>query len=86
MKIHFRGEDISPKQTNGAYAGMLRSWLKAIMFGEELHEWAVIVPETGFKVDASSAEKEIDEMAEKLRQMKANPAFAAALQKVQAEI
>ena len=56
------------------------------MFGEETHEWAVTVPEKGFEVDTSVAEKEIDEMAEKLRQMKANPAFAAALQKVQAEI
>jgi len=86
MKIHFRGEDICPKQTNGTYAGILRGWLRAIMFGEETHEWAVTVPEKGFEVDTSVAEKEIDEMAEKLRQMKANPAFAAALQKVQAEI
>lgn len=86
MKIHFRGQDISPKQTNGTYAGILRGWLRAIMFGEEPHEWAVTVPEKGFEVDTSAAEKEIDEMAEKLRQMKANPAFAAALQKVQAEI
>ncbi|PUU79782.1 aminotransferase [Tuber borchii] len=85
-KIHFRGEDISPKQTNGTYAGILRGWLKAIMFGEEPHEWAVVVPETGFEVDASAAEKEINEMAETLRRMKTNPAFAAALQKVQAEI
>ncbi|RPB01113.1 hypothetical protein L873DRAFT_1788433 [Choiromyces venosus 120613-1] len=85
-RIHFRGEDISPKQTNGKYTSLLRGWLKDIMYGEESHEWAVQVSETGFKVDNSAAEKEIDQMAEKLRQMKANPAFAAALQKVQAEI
>ncbi|PWW78668.1 D-aminoacid aminotransferase-like PLP-dependent enzyme [Tuber magnatum] len=85
-KIHFRGEDIYPKQTNGTYTGILKTWLKAIMYGEESHEWAVIVPETGFEVDASATEKEINEMAENLRRMKANPAFSAALQKVQAEI
>ncbi|KAG0136512.1 aminotransferase [Tuber indicum] len=84
--VHFRGQDISPKQANGTYTGLLKGWLKAIMFGEESHEWAVVVPETGFEFDASAANKEINEMVENLRRMKDNPAFAPALQRVQAEV
>ncbi|KAK4697149.1 branched-chain amino acid aminotransferase, partial [Lecanoromycetidae sp. Uapishka_2] len=47
-KIHFRGKDLeipmSEGQT-GKYAGMLKQWLRNIMYGEEVHQWGVVVKE-----------------------------------------
>lgn len=31
--------------TTGKYALVLKSWLKNIMYGEEQHEWGVVVEE-----------------------------------------
>jgi branched-chain amino acid aminotransferase len=84
--IHFRGEDIFPLERNGKYTTLLRNWLKAITYGKEHHNWAVVVNEIGFKVDVDTVEKEVQEMAAKLREMKNNPAFSVALQRVQNEV
>jgi branched-chain amino acid aminotransferase len=29
----------------GRYAGLIKSWLKGIMYGKETHEWAFVVDE-----------------------------------------
>lgn len=47
-KIHFRGTDVDipmAQGNTGDYTKALKGWLKGIMYGEEEHEWAVIINE-----------------------------------------
>jgi len=50
-QIHFRGEDINVPMCNGntgAYAGVIRDWMKGIMWGsdgEERHAWGRVIDE-----------------------------------------
>ncbi|KAF2142547.1 uncharacterized protein K452DRAFT_286974 [Aplosporella prunicola CBS 121167] len=46
--VHFRGRDLDiplAKGESGPYARVIKGWLKAIMYGEEQHEWGVVVEE-----------------------------------------
>ena len=47
-RIHFRGKDLeipTSEGDSGKYAAALKSWLKNIMYGQEQHEWGVVVEE-----------------------------------------
>lgn len=47
-KIHFRGTDVDvpmAQGNTGDYTKALKGWLKGIMYGEEKHEWAVVINE-----------------------------------------
>lgn len=47
-RIHFRGDDFSIPMEDGEtgiYAGLLKQWLTDIMYGNESHEWGVVVQE-----------------------------------------
>ncbi|MCJ1475291.1 hypothetical protein MMC13_003953 [Lambiella insularis] len=50
-EIHFRGKDLEMPMENGdsgKYAGLLKTWLKNIMYGREDHPWGVVVEESSF--------------------------------------
>ncbi|KAL6714975.1 hypothetical protein ACLMJK_007235 [Lecanora helva] len=50
-RIHFRDRDIDIPTLEGAtgrFAGMLQRWLEGIMYGNEQHEWGVVVQERQF--------------------------------------
>lgn len=55
------------------------------MYGKERHEWAVVVKEVGFKAEAVG-ETEIETLAQKIRELKSNAAWEAALERVKGEI
>ena len=47
-EIHFKGKDYKiPQQEGdgGRYTRVLKKWLKDIMWGNEEHEWGVVVEE-----------------------------------------
>lgn len=47
-KIHFRGKDLyvpMEGEESGVYAGLVKKWLVDIMYGNEGHEWGVVVDE-----------------------------------------
>jgi branched-chain amino acid aminotransferase len=47
-KIHFRGQDLeipTGKGDLGKYTAIIKTWLHDIMYGQEQHEWGVIVEE-----------------------------------------
>jgi len=47
-EIHFRGKDIEVPLKGGdmgLYAGKIKGWLKDIMYGNEQHEWGLVVDE-----------------------------------------
>lgn len=76
--IHFRGVDIQPLEKAGKYTSLLKNWLKGIVYGKERHEWGHIIDEIGFKAEPQD-EAEIEALAQKIREMKSNPAWSAAL-------
>lgn len=46
--IHHRGEDIPiPMETNegGKYTQQMKTWVHDIMYGQQEHEWGVVVAE-----------------------------------------
>jgi len=46
--IHFKDQDLSIPMNqgdSGLYAGLLKGWLKGIMYGKEKHEWGLVVEE-----------------------------------------
>jgi branched-chain amino acid aminotransferase len=46
--INYRDEDLDIPMgdgTGGHYAGLLKKWLKDIMYGNVEHEWGVVVDE-----------------------------------------
>lgn len=83
--IHFRGTDIQPLQKSGRYTTLIKGWLKGIMYGKERNEWAVVVKEVGFKTETID-ETEVEAFANKIRELKGNAAWAAALERVAREI
>lgn len=47
-KIHFRGKDFAipmEGEESGVYAGLAKKWLVDIMYGNESHEWGVVLDE-----------------------------------------
>lgn len=46
--IHFRGKDINipvVRGNVGEYGGLIKSWLKNIMYGKEQHKWGYVIEE-----------------------------------------
>lgn len=43
--IHFRGRDLHIPVTEDNYGRRLKQWLVDIMYGNEQHEWGVVVEE-----------------------------------------
>jgi branched-chain amino acid aminotransferase len=46
--IHFRGKDVDVPMAgadSGVYARKIKTWLMDIMYGQESHEWGVVVDE-----------------------------------------
>lgn len=44
--LHYQGRDLEcpmSQGNTGQYAGLLKSWLRGIMYGKEKHEWGLIV-------------------------------------------
>lgn len=83
--IHFRGIDIQPLERTGRYTTLIKDWLKGIMYGKERNEWAVVVKEVGFKTEAVD-ETEVEAFAKMIRELKGNPAWATALERVARDI
>lgn len=55
------------------------------MYGKERNQWAVVVKEVGFKTEAVD-EAEVEVFAKKIRELKGNAAWAAALERVARDI
>lgn len=83
--IHFRGTDIQPLEKSGPYTNLIKNWLKGIMYGKERHEWSVTIKEVGFETETVD-EAEVEALARKIRELKSNTAWEAALEKVRREI
>ena len=43
--IHYRGTDLHLPVADDNYGTKLKHWLMAIMYGDESHEWGVVVEE-----------------------------------------
>ena len=43
--IHFRGKDLHIPTADENYSTKLKQWLMDIMYGDEQHEWGVVVEE-----------------------------------------
>lgn len=84
-EIHFRGTDIQPLERSGPYTTLIKNWFKGIMYGKERNEWSVVVKEVGFETEAID-ETEVEALAEKIRELKGNAGWVAALERVGREI
>ena len=43
--IHFRGKDLHIPVADDNYGTKIKQWLMDIMYGDEKHEWGVVVEE-----------------------------------------
>lgn len=55
------------------------------MYGKERHEWGHVVEEVGVESEPLD-EAEVEALAQKIRELKTNTAWAAALERVQGEL
>jgi branched-chain amino acid aminotransferase len=85
-KIHFRGKDIVPTKLGGedTYTDKIKQWLVQIMYGKVEHEWAVVVEEKGFKSEVVD-EAEVEQLVQKIKELKASKAWQAAFERVKSE-